>query len=169
MTHQKVMHAQWDTDSTPVHMLAIERTSEMHVPTAEELGVEEDKEVRFYEVLAPYFLKVSAMPATADAPSQSVYVNQVALVVLPGYPACQGSMQACLDIEPGQVTTGDLDLQKWDAAEGLLYVCRKLLSQPYVSPVYAMLLYQWLLVNKDAGGAEQRQKHVNLLVAGACR
>ena len=29
-----------------------------------------------------------------------------------------------------------------------------------------MLLYQWLLANKDAGGAEQRQKHVNLLVAG---
>ena len=57
--------------------------------------------------------------------------------------------------------------QKWDAAEGLLYACRKLLSQPYVSPVYAMLLYQWLLVHKDAGGAEQRQKHVNLLVAGA--
>ena len=46
-------------------------------------------------------------------------------------------------------------------------MCRKLLSQPYVSPIYAMLLYQWLLVNKDAGGAEQRQKHVNLLVAGA--
>ena len=58
-------------------------------------------------------------------------------------------------------------VQKWDAAEGLLYACRKLLSQPYVSPVYAMLLYQWLLVQKDAGGAEQRQKHVNLLVAGA--
>ncbi|CAL8466912.1 g6448 [Coccomyxa elongata] len=57
--------------------------------------------------------------------------------------------------------------KKWDAAEGLLYICRKLLSQPYVAPVYAMLLYQWLLANKDAGGAEQRQKHVNLLVAGA--
>ena len=57
--------------------------------------------------------------------------------------------------------------QRWDAAEGLLYASRRLLSQPYVSPVYAMLLYQWLLVNKEAGGAEQRQKHVNLLVAGA--
>jgi hypothetical protein len=56
--------------------------------------------------------------------------------------------------------------QKWDAAEGLLYVCRKLLSQPYVAPVYAMLLYEWLLANKDAGGAEQRQKHVSLLVEG---
>ncbi|CAL5225631.1 g8487 [Coccomyxa viridis] len=57
--------------------------------------------------------------------------------------------------------------KKWDAAEGLLYVSRKLLSQPYISPIYAMLLYQWLLANKDAGGAEQRQKHINLLTAGA--
>ena len=59
-----------------------------------------------------------------------------------------------------------LPLQKWDAAEGLLHVCRKLLSQPYISPIYAMVLYQWLLANKDAGGAEQRQKHINLLTAG---
>lgn len=56
--------------------------------------------------------------------------------------------------------------QKWDAAEGLLYVCRKLLSQPYIAPVLSALLYQWMLTHKDAGGAEQRQKHVNLLVAG---
>ena len=45
-------------------------------------------------------------------------------------------------------------------------MCRKLLSQPYIGPIYAMLLYQWLLGNKDAGGAEQRQKHINLLAAG---
>jgi len=57
--------------------------------------------------------------------------------------------------------------QKWDAAEGLLYVCRKLLSQPYIAPVLSALLYQWMLTHKDAGGAEQRQKHVNLLVAGS--
>ena len=30
-----------------------------------------------------------------------------------------------------------------------------------------MLLYQWLLANKEAGLAEQRQKHINLLTAGA--
>ena len=57
--------------------------------------------------------------------------------------------------------------QQWDAAEGLLYVCRKLLSQPYIAPVLSALLYQWMLTHKDAGGAEQRQKHVNLLVAGS--
>ena len=58
--------------------------------------------------------------------------------------------------------------QKWDLAEGLLYVCRKLLSQPYIAPVLSALLYQWMLTHKGAGGAEQqRQKHVNLLVAGA--
>lgn len=45
-------------------------------------------------------------------------------------------------------------------------MCRKLLSQPYIGPIYAMLLYQWLLGNRDAGGAEQRQKHINLLAAG---
>jgi len=32
--------------------------------------------------------------------------------------------------------------------------------------VLSALLYQWMLTHKDAGGAEQRQKHVNLLVAG---
>ena len=46
-------------------------------------------------------------------------------------------------------------------------MCRKLLSQPYIGPIYAMLLYQWLLANKEAGWAEQRQKHINLLTAGA--
>lgn len=61
-----------------------------------------------------------------------------------------------------------MSVQKWDAAEGLLYVCRKLLSQPYIAPVLSALLYQWLLTHKDAGGFEQRQKHINLLVAGAC-
>ena len=47
-------------------------------------------------------------------------------------------------------------------------MCRKLLSQPYIAPVLSALLYQWILTHKGAGGAEQRQKHVNLLVAGAC-
>ena len=47
-------------------------------------------------------------------------------------------------------------------------MCRKLLSQPYIAPVLSALLYQWMLTHKGAGGAEQqRQKHVNLLVAGA--
>lgn len=29
-------------------------------------------------------------------------------------------------------------LQKWDAAEGLLYVCQKLLPLPYISPIHVM-------------------------------
>ncbi len=57
--------------------------------------------------------------------------------------------------------------QKWDAAEGLLYVCRRLWGQPYVAPVYALLLHQWLLLNREAGGAAERQKHVNVMVSGA--
>lgn len=57
-------------------------------------------------------------------------------------------------------------MQKWDSAEALLYVCRRLWGQPYVAPVYALLLHQWLLLNKDAGGQLQRQKHVNVLISG---
>jgi len=45
-------------------------------------------------------------------------------------------------------------------------VCRRLWGQPHVAPMYAMLLYQWLLLNKDAGGAEQRLKHLKVMVSG---
>ncbi|KAK9805743.1 hypothetical protein WJX73_004906 [Symbiochloris irregularis] len=55
----------------------------------------------------------------------------------------------------------------WDAAEALLYVCRRLWGQPYIAPVYTLLLHRWLLLHKDAGGQLQRQKHVNVLVSGA--
>ena len=64
------------------------------------------------------------------------------------------------------VNTCMVHMQKWDTAESLLYVCRRLWGQPYVGPVYTLLLHQWLLLNKDAGGTEQRQKHVNVLVSG---
>ena len=59
-----------------------------------------------------------------------------------------------------------LCLQQWDAAEALLYICRRLWGQPFVAPVYSLLLHRWLLLNKDAGGQLQRQKHVNVLVSG---
>ncbi len=51
-------------------------------------------------------------------------------------------------------------------AESLLYTCRSLWGQPFVFPVYTLLLHQWLLLNKDAGGSEQRQKHINVLISG---
>ena len=57
-------------------------------------------------------------------------------------------------------------MQATDSAEALLHICRKLWHQPYIAPVYALLLHQWLLLKKDAGGWEQRQKHVNVLVLG---
>eukprot|EP00884_Botryococcus_braunii_P009457 jgi/Botrbrau1/18512/Bobra.0072s0087.1 len=57
--------------------------------------------------------------------------------------------------------------RKWDAAEGLLYVCRRLWGQPYVAPVYALLLHQWLLLNREAGGGPERAKHINVMVSGA--
>lgn len=54
----------------------------------------------------------------------------------------------------------------WDASEALLAVCRRLWGQPFTAPIYALLLHQWLLVHKDAGGADQRLKHLNVLVSG---
>lgn len=56
--------------------------------------------------------------------------------------------------------------KKHDSAEALLYVCRRLWGQPHVAPIYAMLLHQWLLLNKDAGGAEQRLKHLKVMISG---
>lgn len=46
-------------------------------------------------------------------------------------------------------------------------MCRRLWGQPHVAPIYAMLLHQWLLLHKDAGGAEQRLKHLKVMVSGA--
>lgn len=123
---------------------------------AEELDIELERSCRFYEILAPYFRKVSCPCMHAHSLQQLSFCFASA--------SCHPKIHAMWCILMLRSC-----LQKWDAAEGLLYICRKLLSQPYVAPVYAMLLFQWLLANKDAGGAEQRQKHVNLLVAGAWR
>lgn len=56
--------------------------------------------------------------------------------------------------------------QTWDASEALLAVCRRLWGQPFTAPIYALLLHQWLLIHRDAGGADQRLKHLNVLVSG---
>ena len=96
-----------------------------------------NRRCRFFEVLAPYLNKVRASRALT--------------AVVGAY---------------GVVSTCKVCMQKWDTAESLLYVCRRLWGQPYVGPVYTLLLHQWLLLNKDAGGTEQRQKHVNVLVSG---
>lgn len=45
-------------------------------------------------------------------------------------------------------------------------MCRRLWGQPHVAPIYAMLLHQWLLLHKHAGGAEQRLKHLKVMVSG---
>ena len=57
-------------------------------------------------------------------------------------------------------------MQNEIAADDLLHICRRLWGQPYVAPVYALLLHQWLLSHPMAGGTEQRQKHVNVLISG---
>ena len=58
-------------------------------------------------------------------------------------------------------------MQKWDSAESLLYICRQLWGLSVIAPVYTLLLHQWLLLNRDAGGASQRQKHVSVVISGA--
>ena len=54
----------------------------------------------------------------------------------------------------------------WPAAEALLALCRRLWGQPFTAPTYALLLHQWLLVHAEAGGREQRLKHINVLCSG---
>ena len=53
-----------------------------------------------------------------------------------------------------------------EASEALLAACRRLWGQPFTAPTYALLLHQWLLVHADAGGRDQRQKHLAVLVSG---
>lgn len=57
-------------------------------------------------------------------------------------------------------------LKNHDEAVALLYVCRRLWGQPHVAPMYAMLLHRWLLLHKNAGGEEQRLKHLKVMVSG---
>jgi len=52
-------------------------------------------------------------------------------------------------------------------AEALLGVCRCLWGQPYVAPLYALLLHKWLLLFPEAGGVAERLKHINVLIQGA--
>ena len=56
--------------------------------------------------------------------------------------------------------------KSWEASERLLALCRQLWGQPFTAPTYALLLYQWLLVHREAGGADQRLKHLNVLFSG---
>lgn len=58
-------------------------------------------------------------------------------------------------------------MQETVAADTVLYFCKRLWGQPYVAPVFALLLHRWLLLRPEAGGSEQRQKHVNVLMLGA--
>ncbi|GMH38571.1 hypothetical protein BSKO_06455 [Bryopsis sp. KO-2023] len=61
----------------------------------------------------------------------------------------------------------DYYARTWSAADSLLTVCRGIWGQPFVAAIYTLLLHRWLLGRKSAGGTEQRQKHLNVLVAGA--
>lgn len=54
-----------------------------------------------------------------------------------------------------------------EASEVVLMLCRQLWGQPFTAPIYSLLLHQWLLVHPEAGGLDQRLKHLNILVSGA--
>ncbi|KAL4424031.1 hypothetical protein ABPG75_001332 [Micractinium tetrahymenae] len=56
--------------------------------------------------------------------------------------------------------------RSWPASEALLGVLRQLWGQPFAAPIFALLLHQWLLVHPEAGGADQRLKHLNVLLSG---
>ena len=53
------------------------------------------------------------------------------------------------------------------ASEHVLRLCRHLWGQPYTAPIFALLLHQWMFVHPDAGGEDQRLKHLNILISGA--
>jgi hypothetical protein len=59
-------------------------------------------------------------------------------------------------------------VQEGVAADTLLYFCKRLWGQPYLAPIFALLIHKWLLLRPEAGGIEQRQKHVNVLMLGEC-
>lgn len=59
-------------------------------------------------------------------------------------------------------------LQDTNAGDALLYFCKRLWGQSIVGAIFALLLHRWLLLRPEAGGLEQRQKHVHVLMLG-CR
>ena len=54
-----------------------------------------------------------------------------------------------------------------DKGETLLLTCKRLWGQPFTAPIFALLLHQWLLTHPDAGGSDERLKHVNIMVSGS--
>jgi hypothetical protein len=57
--------------------------------------------------------------------------------------------------------------QDTNAADAVLYFCKRLWGQSIVGAIFALLLHRWLLLRPEAGGLEQRQKHVHVLMLGA--
>ncbi len=53
------------------------------------------------------------------------------------------------------------------AGEEVLSICKRLWGQPFTAPIFALLLHQWLLVHPEAGGVDERLKHINILVSGS--
>lgn len=71
-----------------------------------------------------------------------------------------------IDSKTRRPTTLRVTLQAPAEAQKLLVVCRRFWGQPYVVSIYTLLLHQWLMIDPTAGGVDERQKHLNVLVAG---
>lgn len=54
-----------------------------------------------------------------------------------------------------------------DKGEALLSTCKRLWGQPFTAPIFALLLHQWLLTHPEAGGSDERLKHLNIMVSGS--
>jgi hypothetical protein len=52
-------------------------------------------------------------------------------------------------------------------ADELLEAAKKLWGQPFTAPVVALLLHQWFIIHPEAGGIDERLKHLNILLSGA--
>lgn len=53
------------------------------------------------------------------------------------------------------------------ASDTVLFLCKKLWAQPRIPVILTLLLHRWLLLRSEAGGLEQRVKHVSVLAKGA--
>lgn len=121
-----------------------------------------------------YVLFVITIPVTDFDPTESrlkVPISSCCIVCCMGYLIMTSSILLNCLCE-AIILAGVLSewlwtlLQSWSSAESLLTVCRGIWGQPFVAAIYTLLLHKWLLKRKVAGGAEQRQKHLNVLVAG---
>eukprot|EP01024_Parvocaulis_polyphysoides_P016199 TRINITY_DN17180_c0_g3_i3.p1 TRINITY_DN17180_c0_g3~~TRINITY_DN17180_c0_g3_i3.p1 ORF type:complete len:379 (+),score=10.56 TRINITY_DN17180_c0_g3_i3:53-1189(+) len=55
-----------------------------------------------------------------------------------------------------------------DVSEALVFTCQKMWGQPYVPPIFCLLLYRWLFLQKNVAKKRDRQTLMNVMLQG-CR